>query len=122
MSTSWPLEARFEFSDTTGYVGHYNRQRPHRGIDLGVPTRTGTIEIPPRRSTSFVTTCSVASSTSTTRWPRSQRGVMGTAGLIPSAGSRRDYRGTPPFKQPLPPTHDGKTDGPVGESAVKSCC
>ena len=25
-------------------VGHYNRQRPHRGIDLGVPTPAGAIK------------------------------------------------------------------------------
>jgi transposase InsO family protein len=29
------------------YVGHYNRQRPHRGIDLGIPTPDGTLETPP---------------------------------------------------------------------------
>ena len=29
------------------YVGHYNRQRPHRGIDLGVPTPASTIKTPP---------------------------------------------------------------------------
>jgi putative transposase len=29
------------------YVGHYIRQRPHRGIDLGVPTPASTIKIPP---------------------------------------------------------------------------
>ncbi len=28
------------------YVGHYNRQRPHRGIDLGVPTPAGGLETP----------------------------------------------------------------------------
>jgi putative transposase len=28
------------------YVGHYNRQRPHRGIDLGVPAPTSALEIP----------------------------------------------------------------------------
>ena len=32
------------------YVGHYNRQRPHRGIDLGVPVPASTVETPPRRS------------------------------------------------------------------------
>ncbi|MGP0109731.1 MAG: transposase [Acidimicrobiales bacterium] len=25
-------------------VGHHNRQRPHRGIDLGVPTPAGAIK------------------------------------------------------------------------------
>jgi len=29
------------------YVGHYNRQRPHRGIDLGVPAPASTVKIPP---------------------------------------------------------------------------
>lgn len=29
------------------YVGHYNRQRPHRGIDLGVPAPASTIKILP---------------------------------------------------------------------------
>jgi putative transposase len=29
------------------YVGHYNQQRPHRGIDLGVPSPASTIKIPP---------------------------------------------------------------------------
>jgi hypothetical protein len=29
------------------YVGHYNRQRPHRGIDLGVPAPASMIKIPP---------------------------------------------------------------------------
>jgi transposase InsO family protein len=29
------------------YAGHYNRQRPHRGIDLGVPAPASTIKIPP---------------------------------------------------------------------------
>jgi putative transposase len=29
------------------YVGHYNHQRPHRGIDLGVPAPASTIKIPP---------------------------------------------------------------------------
>ncbi len=29
------------------YVGHYNRQRPHRGIGLGVPTPASTIKISP---------------------------------------------------------------------------
>jgi transposase InsO family protein len=29
------------------YVGHYNRQRPHRGIDLGVPTPDRIHQIPP---------------------------------------------------------------------------
>jgi transposase InsO family protein len=29
------------------YVGHYNRQRPHRGIDLGIPTPDRTLETPP---------------------------------------------------------------------------
>jgi hypothetical protein len=29
------------------YVGHYNHQRPHRGIDLGVPAPAITIKIPP---------------------------------------------------------------------------
>jgi putative transposase len=29
------------------YVGHYNQQRPHRGINLGVPTPANTIQIPP---------------------------------------------------------------------------
>ena len=29
------------------YVGHYNQQRPHRGIDLGVPAPASTIKIPP---------------------------------------------------------------------------
>ena len=61
------------------YVGHYNRQRPHRGIDLGVPTPASMIKIPPRRLASFVTTCWAATSTSTTRWPRSQWGVTGSA-------------------------------------------
>jgi putative transposase len=28
------------------YVGHYNRQRPHRGIDLGVPAPASALEIP----------------------------------------------------------------------------
>jgi putative transposase len=28
------------------YVRHYNRQRPHRGIDLGVPAPASTIKIP----------------------------------------------------------------------------
>ena len=28
------------------YVGHYNRQRPHRGIDLGVPTPAAALETP----------------------------------------------------------------------------
>jgi len=27
----------FRRGDVGGYVSHYNRQRPHRGIDLGVP-------------------------------------------------------------------------------------
>ncbi len=27
------------------YVGHYNRQRPHRGIDLEVPAPAGAVEI-----------------------------------------------------------------------------
>ena len=29
------------------YVVHYNRQRPHRGIQLGVPTPDATLETPP---------------------------------------------------------------------------
>jgi hypothetical protein len=29
------------------YVGHYNRQRPYRGIDLGIPTPDRTLETPP---------------------------------------------------------------------------
>src|ERR1022692_1260875 len=29
------------------YVGHYTRQRPHRGIDLGVPPPASTIKTPP---------------------------------------------------------------------------
>jgi transposase InsO family protein len=29
------------------YAGHYNRQRPHRGIALGVPAPASTIKIPP---------------------------------------------------------------------------
>ena len=28
------------------YVGHYNRERPHRGIDLEVPASVGTLEAP----------------------------------------------------------------------------
>ena len=28
------------------YVGHYNRRRPHRGIDLGVPTSAAVLETP----------------------------------------------------------------------------
>jgi hypothetical protein len=29
------------------YVGHYNRERPHRGIDLDVPAPTGPHETRP---------------------------------------------------------------------------
>jgi len=29
------------------YVGHYNHQRPHRGIDLGVPAPASTGKILP---------------------------------------------------------------------------
>ncbi len=29
------------------YVGRFNRQRPHRGIDLGVPAPASTIKMPP---------------------------------------------------------------------------
>jgi hypothetical protein len=28
------------------YAGHYNRQRPHRGIGLGVPAPAGALDTP----------------------------------------------------------------------------
>ena len=68
----------------------------------GVPTEASPLACPhlrersplrPRHSTSNVTMSWVASSTGTTRWPRSQRGVTGTAGVLPLADCSRVHRG-----------------------------
>ena len=65
------------------YVSHYNEQRPHRGIDLGVPVPASpVIAAPPVACTSAVTTCWAASSTSTTRWLRSQTAARETTALF----------------------------------------
>jgi transposase InsO family protein len=52
------------------YVRHYNEQRPHRGLDLGVPVSSGNTVVP-RRSPSIVATFWADSSTSTSRTSRS---------------------------------------------------
>ena len=79
------------------YVSHYNQQRPHRGIDLGVPMPARSARrLRPRRSMSVVTTCWAASSTSTTRWPRSQGNIWSRQTRVETVEGRRA------FKAPLP--------------------
>jgi hypothetical protein len=54
------------------YVNHYNRERPHRALELGRPSRTSDEKEPPKAKFA-VATGSAASSTSTTEPPHEKR-------------------------------------------------
>ena len=63
------------------YVSHYNRQRPHRGIDLGVPESGSAVTAAP--PSLHVDRHDVLGGLihEYHQWPRSQTGVWGTRAL-----------------------------------------